>query len=407
MSRFQQGSLFKVKRKSCPDVWVFRWYDYTSGKRIYKKQVIGTIGQLRSRRDAEKAVVALRSWINVDLGTPQTVCDLDAHYRAHELTPGRKSFSTTENHRLLFRRYIEPRWGQFRLSAIRTVEVEEWLHSLPLAPSSKAKLKCVLSVLYNHAIRYEWLTFNPISRVRTSQKRLRDKDVLTPDEFQKLVQNLSVRDRAMVLLIGSTGLRRSEMIALTWSDLNLGTMEVNVLRSCVRNRIGKTKTESSCRPVPLHPLVLNALFEWRAKSPSSTGVDFLFPSVRFKGTKPLSPDSILEKSIRPALARIGVVGKQIGWHSFRHSLATNLRSLGVDIKVAQELMRHSSCRTTLDIYTRAADQQKREASLKVVEMMLPLDLKKFQHPSAPSETDDTPNQYLQQTHCRRFIGGPD
>jgi integrase len=56
--------------------------------------------------------------------------------------------------------------------------------------------------------------------------------------------------------------------------------------------------------------------------------------------------------------------KPIGWHSFRHSLATNLRSLGVDIKIAQELMRHSSCRTTLDIYTRAVDQQKREASLK-------------------------------------------
>ena len=92
--------------------------------------------------------------------------------------------------------------------------------------------------------------------------RLRDKDVLTPEEFQKLVQQLSVRDRAMVLLIGSTGLRRSEMIALTCFDLNLRTMEVNVLRSCVRNRNGKTKTESSRRPVPLHPLVLSALLEW-------------------------------------------------------------------------------------------------------------------------------------------------
>jgi site-specific recombinase XerD len=94
--------------------------------------------------------------------------------------------------------------GLLEQNAIRTVEVEEWLHSLPLAPASKAKLKCVLSVLYNHAIRHEWLTFNPIGRVRTSQKRLRDKDVLTPDEFQKLAQDLSVRDRAMVLLIGST-----------------------------------------------------------------------------------------------------------------------------------------------------------------------------------------------------------
>jgi hypothetical protein len=126
--------------------------------------------------------------------------------------------------------------------------------------------------------------------------------------------------------------------------------------------------------------VLDALLEWRAKSPHSTDLDFLFPSARFKGNKPLSPDSILEKSIRPALARSGVVGKHIGWHSFRHSLATNLRSLGIDIKVAQELMRHSSCRTTLDIYTRAVDQQKREANLKVVELMLPLEAQKFQHP---------------------------
>ena len=57
----------------------------------------------------------------------------------------------------------------------------------------------------------------------------------------------------------------------------------------------------------------------------------------------------------------------------------------VDIKVAQELMRHSSCRTTLDVYTRAVDQQKREASLKVVSLILPLDVEKFQHP-APSDT---------------------
>jgi len=237
--------------------------------------------------------------------------------------------------------------------------------------------------LYNHAIRYEWLTFNPISRVRTSSKRLREKDVLTPEEVQRLAEQLSIRDRAMVLLAGSTGLRRSEMIALTWADLDARTMEVKVLRSCVRNQFGKTKTESSCRPVPLHPIVLNALLNWRARSRYASEVDFLFPSIRLNGTKPLSPDSLLQKSIRPALARAGIVGKQIGWHSFLHSLATNLRTLGVDIKVAQELLRHSSCRTTLDIYTRAVSQQKREANSKVVEMMLPMEVRKTQHLQHP------------------------
>jgi integrase len=50
----------------------------------------------------------------------------------------------------------------------------------------------------------------------------------------------------------------------------------------------------------------------------------------------------------------------------------------MDIKVAQELMRHSSSRTTLDVYTRAVDQQKHEANKNVVELMLPLELKKLQ-----------------------------
>jgi integrase len=59
--------------------------------------------------------------------------------------------------------------------------------------------------------------------------------------------------------------------------------------------------------------------------------------------------------------------------------------MGVDIKVAQELLRHANSRTTLDIYTRAVSQQKRDANTKLVEMLLPGGMKMLQHPSAPSE----------------------
>ena len=383
MSRFQQGSLSKMKRKNSPDVWIFRWYDNVSGARTYKKRTVGSVAELPARRDAEKAVLSLRININAEVRTPERVCDLITHYRQHELSAERKAFATIENHLVLSKRYIEPRWGQHRLDAVRTMQVEEWLHSLPLAPGSKTKLKSVFSVLYSHAIRYEWLTFNPISKVRTSSKRLREKDVLDPEEFQALLEQLSIRDRAMVLLAGSTGLRRSEMIALTWADVNMLTLEVNVLRSCVRNRFGNTKTECSRRPVPMHPLILEALLSWREQSLYRENADFLFPSIRLNGIKPLSPDSLLKRSIRPALVRAGIVGKQIGWHNFRHSLATNLRAMGVDVKVAQELLRHANSRTTLDIYTRAVSQQKRDASSRLVEMLLPTGLKTLQHPSAP------------------------
>ena len=188
----------------------------------------------------------------------------------------------------------------------------------------------------------------------------------------------------MVILAGSTGLRRSKMFASTWADSDTVALEVDVLRSCVRNRFGDAKTESSRRPVPPHLFVLNALLEWKRESLYTAQTDFLFPSIRLLGTKPLSPDSLLKRSIRPALDRAGIIGKQIGWQNFRHSLATTLRAMGVDIKVAQELLRHANSRTTLDVYTRAVSQQKRDASALVVELLMPKKRKKPQHLLAPT-----------------------
>jgi len=368
-NRFQRGSLLKEPRQGSPDVWVLRFYEYKEGKRRYRRQIIGTVTELPLKRDAEKAAAALRENINSVVNVPQTVSELIVHYEAYELA--RKAFASQENHRVLINRYIGPRWGDDRLSSVRTVEVEKWLDSLSLAPASKTKIKSTFSVLYSHAIRHQWLTFNPVGKVRTSSKRLREKDILSPSEFQALMKELSVRDRAMVMLAGSTGVRRSELIALTWADINTATLEVNVVRSCVRNRFGETKTECSRRPLPIHPSVLQVLLEWKKKSLYTADGDFLFPSIRRNGTQPLSPDSLLKRSIRPALARAGIEGKVIGWHSFRHSLATNLRAMGVDLKVAQELLRHANSRTTLDIYTRAVSQQKRDASAQVAEMLLP------------------------------------
>ncbi len=65
-----------------------------------------------------------------------------------------------------------------------------------------------------------------------------------------------------------------------------------------------------------------------------------------------------------------LTGKVVGWHTFRHSLATNLRSLGVDVKVAQELLRHANSRVTLDVYTQAVSGEKREANRRALDMLL-------------------------------------
>src|ERR1700740_3161380 len=94
---------------------------------------------------------------------------------------------------------------------------------------------------------------------------------------------------------------------------------------------------ASARPVPLHPAVASELAAWKKVTLYRGSNDFLFPSVRNNGQVPVWPDILLKKVIRPAVERAGITGKTVGWHTFRHSLGTNLRFLGIDIKTAQEL----------------------------------------------------------------------
>ncbi len=393
MSRFQEGSLLRLKRKTGPDSWVFRWYDESNGTRRYRKIVVGTVDRLPTRHDAEGAVLTLRRNINSELQTPETVTELITHYRQHELVLDRKAFATIEATKIYLKRHIDPKWGAKRLTEVRTVEVEKWIHSLNYSPGTRTKIRNIMSALFNHAMRHEWLGQNPISKVRTSAKRLRETDVLTPAEFAALLLELKLRERTMVVLAGSTGLRRSELVALTWSDIDLELMQINVRRSCVRSRFGDTKTEASRRPVPLHPSVAKTLSVWREETPYKSDGDFLFPSLRLNGKKPVTPDMVLKKTIRPALERAGVKGKVIGWHSFRHSLATNLRAAGVDLKTAQELLRHANSRITLEVYTRAISATKREANDRVMQMVFEAGKKTLSAPSpAPSKALDAGNQ---------------
>ena len=75
--------------------------------------------------------------------------------------------------------------------------------------------------------------------------------------------------------------------------------------------------------------------------------------------------------IQPAAQKLGIQ-KRIGWHTFRHTYSTLLPSLGVEFKVMQELMRHSSLRSTLDVYTQAVGPAKRAAQAAVLSLFVQL-----------------------------------
>ena len=98
-----------------------------------------------------------------------------------------------------------------------------------------------------------------------------------------------------------------------------------------------------------------------------------FASPHKHGQHPYWPAMLLTRTFRPAAIRAGIQ-KRIGWHAFRHTYSTLLVSNGENVKVIQELMRHASSRSTLEIYSQARNGDKRAAQQRVMQMIFPEDL---------------------------------
>ena len=256
----QRGCMQRNSRKKGPDVWQFRWSETRlDGKRFYHKKIVATVEQYPDEDAARRSVVGLVSELNAD-GRPTnsgvlTVAQLCDHFEQRELSKDNtwRSHATKKIYQAYLSRWIRPHWQKYGLAEVRTIQVESWLRGLPLAKSSCAKIRNLMSVLFNHACRYELFDRNPIQMVRQGAKRKKTPCVLTPAEIRVLTDGLAIRERTLALLAASTGLRQSELFGLKWSDINFTEATMNVTRSIVCGVVGPCKTESSQMPVPIHP----------------------------------------------------------------------------------------------------------------------------------------------------------
>jgi len=367
--RYQSGCLTREGRRSGPAVWIYRWRETKPEGRVNRKVVVGTVKEYPTKTVALKAVEALRLNVNAENPAPLTVKQLATHYTEKELP--RKAFSTAQAYQCYLNAWILPKWGEFRPSEIKTVSVEAWLHGLLLANGSRSKIRSIMSALFNHAIRYEWLGRNPITLVRQSAKREPVPDVLDAEQLKKLLSELKQPYWTMVFLAATTGLRISELLALQWQDINFATGEITLSRAIVQQRVGDMKTEASQKPVPMEGALAEALSQWSAESAYCQLEDWVFASPEMHGVQPYWPENLLRRHIRPAAKRAGIT-KVVGWHSFRRSFATLLKGSGEDVKTTQELMRHASSRITMDVYAQALTPAKRSAQRKLVELIQPV-----------------------------------
>jgi len=374
-TRYQQGSLQLVERKHGPRAWEYRWYEpMPDGSRRRRSLVVGSQDQYPNEAAAKRAVASLLVNINAESPRfslePVIVQTLVEHYREKELGEGsNKTFATCETYKGYFRKWILPRWGNYRLKDVKSVAVEEWLRSLGLSNGSKAKIRNIMHAVFNHAVRWEWHDRNPITHVRQSAKRMEIPIVLTLDETEELLLHLEEPTHTAVLVAALTGLRASELLALKWADIDFEHYEIHVTRSISLQHVGDCKTEASRKPIPLDSRLAEAFLRWRALCAYPRSEDWIFASPHTNGKQPYWPGTLNRWHLQPAVKAVGVKGK-VGWHTFRRTYATLLKANGEDVKTVQELLRHANSLVTMNLYAQAVTDLKRKAQSRIVDMLL-------------------------------------
>ena len=211
-------------------------------------------------------------------------------------------------------------------------------HRRGLSPKSLQRRLSAVRSCYRWLLKQGRLAANPAASIRAPKAPRKLPQVLDPDEAKALVEvptdvPLGLRDRALLELFYSSGLRLSELCALRWGDLDLDSGLVTVL--------GKGSKQ---RTVPVGSHACRALLEWRAAQAASDGKLPVFPG----RNGPITPRAV-QLRLRQLAQRQGLF-KRVHPHLLRHSFASHVLESSGDLRGVQELLGHADIATT-QIYT--------------------------------------------------------
>ncbi|MDX2698907.1 tyrosine-type recombinase/integrase [Streptomyces ipomoeae] len=282
---------------------------------------------------------------------------------------------TYEDYECVARLYLKPNIGNKRLTDIRVQTVRALLGQLleqGHSPRRLQTIKTTLSAALTYAMREELIGRNVARLAETPTYKPKKKAApWTPEEAQQFWEVAKEhRLSGAWCLALFYGPRRGEILGLRWQDVDLVAGEIQLTQQLQKVKgellFVSLKTESSERPLPILGVLreeLVRLKEARKESPPSEH-DLVFTST--KGT-PIDPRNFSDRTFKRLCKLAGV--RNIRFHDTRHTVTSMLDFLGVQLKVAQTIMGHSSALTTQQYYQHAYDSQI-ENALELVEQTL-------------------------------------
>lgn len=245
-----------------------------------------------------------------------------------------------------------------RLLAVTTEEVKSFLAFLNqqnYSKSTTARKLATLRSFYKFCVRRKFIESNPLTSIRMPKQDKRLPKFLEVEDVNRLLQTpddntlLGARDRAMLEVMYSTGIRVSELVDLNNDDIDFENQVVNIR--------GKGKKQ---RNSPIGPTALGAIqryLEMRKADPRNASFDATALFVNKHGQR-LSTRSVRRKLDK--YLQMAGLDPSISPHTLRHSFATHMLDKGADLRSVQELLGHQSLSTT-QIYTHVTTERMKKA----------------------------------------------
>lgn len=296
---------------------------------------------------------------------------------AAQVAAGERGERTLENYRYHLERNLLPAFGRRQLAEISTDDCARLIASLRakgLAAKTIAGALVPLGRIFALALRRGYIGDNPLRRLEASERpriQRREQRVLTHEEIAKLLEAAPARYRPFIACALYTGMRLSELLGLTWADVDLqeGLIRVRYQLSRARQdqpaRRVRLKTSSAVRDMPLLPQLGALLRRHKLASVHSEPSDYVFATgvgsaLAFRNVERRGLRRAAEKA---SLNRPGEAPLRV--HDLRHTFASHLIvDLKLDVAHVSRILGHARPSITLDTYTHLFDQAAHAADIR-------------------------------------------
>lgn len=349
------GSLAARRDKAGRETWYVSFY--VAGRRVRRrvgpKREPGTSrGLTKSQAEAEVRRLMDHAATERVVVERLTLHDAGERYLAHLETLGRRE-STLQDYRTCQRRLAGFFAGR-ALDRIRPEDVEDLIGFLQrdLAPNTVRNHLNVLGAVFGHAVKRGWSATNPMDRVDRPRPGPVNDDVRYLDEGEleallRAARNdyLGHIDRVLWLTAAMTGLRRGELLALRWRDVDWAAGLIRVRRGLQRGgSIGAPKTRRGSRATPMPNRVAGALDQHHGASPWQGDDDLVFAH---PATGRVYDPARVYKRYKQGLRDAGL--RDLRFHDLRHTFGVRMAAAGAPMRHIQGWMGHASV-TTTEIY---------------------------------------------------------